>query len=119
MILVDTSVWIEHLRRGSRGLATLLEEAQVLSHAFVQGELACGNLRQRQEILSLMGELPQAMSAEHREVLRLVDSERLYGLGLGWIDAHLLASARLTGCGLWTLDRPLQRAALRLGIAAS
>ncbi|HET7854732.1 MAG TPA: PIN domain-containing protein [Candidatus Methylomirabilis sp.] len=116
MTLVDTSVWVQHLRMGSARLAALLRDDQVLSHRFVVGELACGNLRNREEILTLLGALPEARMAEHREVLHLVESVRLYGRGLGWLDAHLLASALITRCALWTLDEPLQRAAATLRI---
>ena len=111
MVLVDTSVWIDHLRRGNRGLADLLNRASVLSHPLVIGELACGRLENRDEIFSLLSALPMALVAEHDEVLRLLDDERLYGRGLGWVDVHLLASARLTVCTLWTLDKPLSKAA--------
>jgi predicted nucleic acid-binding protein len=117
MILVDTSVWIDHLRRGNERLKTFLVDEQVLCHPFVSGELACGNLKNREEILSLLASLPEARVAEHAEVLHLLDSRRLYGQGLGWIDAHLLASALLSDCVLWTLDRPLRKAAKKLGIS--
>ena len=116
MILVDTSVWVQHLRAGSTRLSALLRDEQVLSHPFVVGELACGNLRNRGEILTLLGALPEARMAEHREVLHLVESARFYGRGLGWLDAHLLASALISRCALWTLDEPLQRAAATLRI---
>lgn len=116
MILVDTSVWIEHLRAGSDRLKTLLLDEQVLCHPFVVGELACGNLEDRQEILSMLKALPEAHVAEHDELLRFVEARRLYGRGLGWVDVHLLASALLTGCTLWTFDKPLRRAAARLNV---
>ena len=116
MILVDTSVWIQHLRKGSDQLRSLLDEEQVFCHPFVVGELACGRLRNRQEVLSLLRALPQARFAEHEEVLHLLEGRHLYGRGLGWVDAHLLASALLTRCTLWTLDRPLGRAAAALEI---
>ena len=111
MILVDTSVWIEHLRKGSERLKSLLYDEQVLCHPFVVGELACGTLHNRQEILSTLRALPEARVAEQEEVLRFLEARRLYGRGLGWVDAHLLASTLLTGCKLWTLDQPLRRAA--------
>ncbi|MBZ0170518.1 twitching motility protein PilT [Candidatus Methylomirabilis lanthanidiphila] len=111
MVLVDTSVWVDHLRRGNRRLAKLLDESLVVSHLFVIGELACGNLRNRREILGLLSALPTAPLAEQAEVLRLLDIERLSGRGLGWIDVHLLASARLMACRLWSLDKPLVSAA--------
>lgn len=116
MILVDTSVWIEHLRMGSERLRSLLYNEQVLCHPFVVGELACGTLHNRQEILSTLRALPEAHVAEQEEVLRFLEARRLYGRGLGWVDAHLLASALLTQCTLWTLDRPLRRAAAALRV---
>jgi predicted nucleic acid-binding protein len=115
--LVDTSVWVDHLRRGSLRLSALLDEAQVLCHPFISGELACGNLHNRTEILSLLAALPQAQVAEHEEVLELLSVRRLHGLGLGWVDAHLLASALLSRCPLWTLDKALDTAAIQLGVS--
>ncbi len=116
MILVDASVWVEHLRTGNPHLQSLLYDGEVLSHPFVIGELACGNLRNREKVLNLLAQLPEARVAEQNEVLHLIETERLYGRGLGWIDAHLIASARITGCGLLTLDRPLRRVAADLRI---
>ena len=116
MILVDTSVWIHHFRMGSEQLRSLLAEEQVCCHPFIAGELACGTLRNRHEILSLLRALPQARVSEHEEVLHFLEGRRLHGRGLGWIDVHLLASALLTGCSLWTLDKPLLRAAATLNI---
>jgi predicted nucleic acid-binding protein len=114
MTLVDTSVWVDHLRRGDAGLVELLEAGRVLSHRFVIGELACGTLRNRREVLALLRELPDAPPAEHDEVMRLVNERNLAGRGLGWIDAHLLASALLANCRLWTRDRALAAAAADL-----
>jgi predicted nucleic acid-binding protein len=99
-------------------MTSLLEEGAVLCHPFVIGELACGSLRNRNEILSLLATLPQARVAEHAEVLELVDTRQLHGRGLGWVDVHLLASALLSGCRLWTLDKPLKAAATQLGVTA-
>jgi predicted nucleic acid-binding protein len=118
VILVDTSVWVAHLRAGSARLQVLLHDDQVLCHPFVMGELACGNLRRREQILGLLAALPEARLAEHDEALYLLDSAHLYGHGLGWVDLHLLASAMISRCGLWTLDRSLQRAAASLQISA-
>ncbi len=118
MILVDTSVWIDHLRRGHDALASLLHDAQVLCHPFIIGELACGNLTRRSEMLSLLAALPQATVANHHEVLAFVQRRRLMGCGIGWIDAHLLASAMLAGTPLWTLDKPLAAAARSLKMYA-
>ncbi len=116
MILVDTSVWVSHLRSGVVSLGKLLEEGQVISHRFVIGELACGNLTNRLEILSLLKALPEAATATHDEVLRFMEDHRLMGLGLGFADVHLLAAARLTGVPLWTEDRRLKAAAVRLQV---
>ena len=116
MILVDTSVWIEHLRKGSERLRSLLYDEQVLCHPFLLGELACGTLQNRQEILSTLKALPEARVAEQEEVLRFLEARRLYGRVLGWVDANLLASTLLTGCTLWTFDKPLRRAAAALNV---
>ncbi len=118
MILVDTSVWIDHLRTGNQRLKALLYESEVLIHPFVLGELACGAMRNRNELLGLLHGLPQAHVAEHQEVLSFVENQRLYGRGLGWIDAHLLASALLSGSALWTLDRQLSTAAAALKVSS-
>lgn len=116
MILVDTSVWVEHLRRGRVELSRLLDAAQVVCHPFVIGELACGSLRSRHEVLSLLGELTPAPVADHAEVLALVENRRLMGRGIGWIDAHLLASSVLAGAWLWTLDQRLAAIARPFGV---
>ena len=117
MILVDTSVWVDHFRRDNVGLRRLLDDATVSCHPFVFGELACGTLRNRDAILGMLERLPHAPVAQHPEVLALIAARRLMGRGLGWIDAHLLASALLDEGRLWTLDRSLKDAAERLGIA--
>ena len=114
MILVDTSVWVDHLRRGHPRLREALLEGQVVTHPFVIGELACGNLRQREEVLGLLRALPQVPVAEHTEVLQLVERRKLFGRGIGWIDAHLLAAALLSRCTLLTLDRQLASVAAEL-----
>lgn len=116
MILVDTSVWVSHLRKSEPRLAALLAENLVLVHPFVIGEIACGNLKNRNTVLESLEALPLARSARHSEVLHLVARHRLWGRGIGWVDAHLLASALLTGCRLWTLDRRLDAAAGQLGL---
>lgn len=107
MVLVDTSVWIEHLRQGNQRLADLLTVGRVVCHPFVVGEVACGSLHNRAEVLGLLAALPAAPMATHEEVLWLLESERLYSRGLGWVDVHLLASSRLVSCTLWTLDKTL------------
>lgn len=117
MILVDTSVWIEQLRRGSERLQSLLYDERVLCHPFIIGELACGTLRNRQEILRLLSVLPKALVADHEEVVHLVEGRHLYGRGLGWVDVHLLASSILTRCTLWTLDKQLKQVAAALKIS--
>ncbi len=117
MVLVDTSVWVAHLRAGSRGLESLLNEGQVVCHSFVVGELDCGNLRNRSELLSLLQALPLAVHAEHEEVMQFIENYNLMGKGLGYIDMHLLASAMLTKVPLWTLDKKLDEISAKLGIA--
>jgi hypothetical protein len=116
MILVDTSVWIAYFRIGGSKLGDLLNQALVMVHPFVMGELACGNLKNRARILSDLEALPSAVSATREEVMRLVEVRKLWGLGIGWIDAHLLASALLSNCQLWTLDGKLVRAAAAAGV---
>lgn len=106
-MLVDTSVWVDHLRRRNATLVGLLEQAQVWTHAFVIGELACGNLAQRDKLLSALAALPHAPVAIHDEVLAFLESHRLMGRGLGWVDVHLLASAKLAKLPFWTLDKRL------------
>ncbi|WP_035054632.1 type II toxin-antitoxin system VapC family toxin [Andreprevotia chitinilytica] len=119
MILVDTSIWIDHLRTDDATLATLLEQNRVLTHPFVIGEIALGSLRQRDMVLGALSALPQATVALDNEVFRMIGDETLHGVGIGYIDAHLLAAVRLTpGTALWTRDRRLQAVAERLGIAA-
>ena len=120
MILVDTSIWVDHLRVGDERLAALLDGGEVLTHPFVVGELALGNLRQRKVFLSDLLPLPQADVASDEEVLGLIDREQLFGRGIGYIDAHLLAAARLTvDTRLWTHDRILNAVAAELGLAAT
>lgn len=117
MILVDTSIWIDHLRTGDLKLARLLQDGRVLAHPCVTGELALGQLSHRSEILGLLQNLPQATAATDAEVLTLVESRQLFGLGIGYVDAHLLAATLLTaGAGLWTRDKRLAAVATRLGL---
>jgi predicted nucleic acid-binding protein len=117
MVLADTSVWIQHFRRGEPTLAGQLSDGLILMHPFVSGELACGNLKGRAAILSDLQTLPSAEPASNEEVLQLVEERRLWGRGLGWVDMHLLASALLSRCGLWTLDKKLGEAATELGLS--
>lgn len=117
MILVDTSVWVDHFRQGIPLLGDLLGTGEVSTHPFIIGELACGNLKNRTEILALLSALPSVKVATHPEALFLVEAHSLNGVGIGWIDAHLLCSAVLNRMPLWTRDRKLQAAAKALGIA--
>lgn len=104
MVLVDTSVWVSHLREGNVGLERLLSDGNVMCHPFIVGELACGNIKNRLEVLTLLQLLPMVIQAEHEEVLQFIENNNLMGKGLGFIDAHLSASAILTGVPIWTLD---------------
>ena len=110
MLLADTSVWIDHFRRGNATLAGLLNNGEVATHPFVIGELACGHLHARQKILALMAGLPTAAEVTHNEAMIYAETHRLYGRGLGWIDMHLLASAAISNIALRTLDRRLAAA---------
>jgi len=117
MILADTSVWVDHLRKGDDALVRQLGNTMVLSHPFVVGELALGNLSNRAEILSLLNTLPKAWTARDSEVLHLVDSRQLMGRGIGLVDAHLLASVLLSqSTKLWTRDKKLQSVAAELDL---
>jgi predicted nucleic acid-binding protein len=117
MVLVDTSIWIDHLRQGSRRLEKLLMDAEVICHPFIIGELACGNLNNRKEIISLLQALPMAPTIEFDEFLFFVDRKHLMGKGVGFVDIHLLASAQLAGAPLWTADRKLKSSADRLELS--
>ena len=118
MILVDTSVWVDHLRRGDPGLVDLLERSAVAMHPFVIGEIACGNLRDRESVLELLQDLPAAVVADGDEVLQFIDRHVLHGKGIGYVDVHLLTSVALTeGASVWTRDMKLHRVAAALGCA--
>jgi predicted nucleic acid-binding protein len=118
VILVDTSVWVDHLRRGDARLFDLLERANVIMHPFVVGEIACGSLHDRASILELLQDLPAAAVAEGDEVLGFIDRHVLHGKGVGYIDVHLLASVALTeGAKIWTRDKKLRLVAEMLGCA--
>jgi hypothetical protein len=119
MILVDTSVWIDHLRQGDSSLKQLLAQAQVMCHPMVVGELACGNLKSRSMVLALLADLPSASVASEAEVLGFIQAQSLFGLGVGYVDVHMCASAKLHGVQLWTRDKRLQAVAVRLGLAYS
>lgn len=116
MVIVDTSVWVSHLREGDTKLERLLNDGDVICHPFIAGELACGNLKNRSEILTLLLALPVATQAEHEEVMQFIESNKLMGKGLGYVDVHLIASAALTGVSIWTLDQRLDGVALKLGL---
>jgi hypothetical protein len=114
MILVDTSVWVEHLQSGTIGLEVLLNDGHVVCHPFIIGELACGNLKNRTEILSLLHDLPVASCADDDEVIQFIEDHKLMGKGLGYIDIHLLMSSLLTRIPLWTIDKRLHEVSLSL-----
>lgn len=116
MVLLDTSVWIDHLHRGDARAAAVLEQERVVCHPLVIGELACGSLTRRTELLGLLAALPQAAQATHTEILGCIDRRRLHGKGLGLIDVHLLWAALAQKHLLWTRDRRLRQGAQRLGV---
>jgi predicted nucleic acid-binding protein len=116
MILVDTSVWVDHLRSGNAQLAALLDEGDVVCHPFIITELACGTLPDRAEILKHLQALPQAYVASQAEIMDFIETHRLMGIGLGFVDVHLLASARLSMIPLWTRDLSLNKAAAKLDV---
>jgi predicted nucleic acid-binding protein len=118
VILADASIWVDHLRASDKALVALLEAGMVLAHPFVIGELALGNLRQREIVLTALADLPHASVATDAEVLHFIERHALFGRGIGYIDAHLLAAAQLTaGTELWTNDKRLHGVAVQLGLA--
>jgi predicted nucleic acid-binding protein len=117
MILVDTSIWVNHLRKGDRHLEQLLLDTQVVCHPFIIGELACGNIKNRSEILSLLQTLPTSPTVDITEYLFFVEQNHLFGIGIGFVDVHLLASSKLSGISLWTADMRLREVALNLRIS--
>jgi len=116
MILVDTSIWINHFNKSNSGLIELLNSTEVCIHPFIIGELACGNISNRAEILSLLKSLPLVETVLDEEIFIFIENKKLYGIGLGFIDVHLLASALINSVKLWTNDKPLNKAAVNLGI---
>jgi predicted nucleic acid-binding protein len=118
-VLVDTSIWVDHFRKGETLLQDLLSSGQVAIHPFIIGELACGNFANRAEILKLLSELPLVTIASNEEVMHLIEKHKLSGKGLGWIDVHLLTSALLDNLPLWTRDQKLAAAAKKLDITGS
>ena len=117
MILADTSLWIEHLRRGHHGLSLALNRGEVLGHPLVIGEIACGSLKDREVLLGLLDSLPRAVECSHDEARKLIEGAGLFSAGIGIVDVHLLASVRLSRASLWTLDRRLRANAQRLQVA--
>lgn len=117
MVLVDTSIWINHLRKGDRHLESLLLNGEVVCHSFIIGELACGNIRNRNEIISLLETLPSVPVIDMNEFLFFVERNRLFGVGIGFVDVHLLASAKLSGIPLWTADKRLKEATRHLKVS--
>ena len=119
MILADSSVWIDHLRASDPTLVEALRARRVVTHPFVIGELALGSLRDRSAVIAALSDLRRVRTARGDEVLAMIDNLQLFGKGIGYVDAHLLASARLTpGTQLWTRDRRLGEVAVQLGVAA-
>lgn len=116
MVLVDTSIWVAHLRKGNRQLEQLLMDAEVICHPFIIGELACGTIKNRYEILSLLRSLPSAPVLEFDELMFFIDENQMMGIGIGFVDVHLLASARIAGISLWTTDKKLKSAAIKLSL---
>ena len=116
MVLVDTSIWVVHLRNGNRQLERLLMDAEVICHPFIIGELACGNISNRNEILSLLKSLPLAPVLEFDEFLFFIEENQLMRIGIGFVDVHILASAKLSGTLLWTADKKLNSAASNLSL---
>ena len=116
MVLVDTSIWVAHLRKGNRQLEKSLMDAEVICHPFIIGELACGTISNRTEILSLLKSLPSAPVLEFDELMYFIDENQMMGIGIGFVDVHLLASARLSGTFLWTADKKLNSAATKLSL---
>jgi predicted nucleic acid-binding protein len=111
MVLVDTSVWVSHFRETHDGLVEMLNHGEAVCHPFIIGELACGNFKNRTNVISLLEALPMAFVVEHEEALAFIEAHNLMGKGLGYIDVHLIAAALLSGVSLWTLDKKLQKAA--------
>ena len=116
MVLVDTSIWVNHLRKGDIQLEELLLNGEVVCHPFVIGELACGNIKNRYEILTLLQSLPETPTIDLAEYLYFIEQNHLSGIGIGFVDVHLLASAKLSGIPLWTKNKRLKETALKLKV---
>ena len=117
MVIVDTSIWITHLRQGSGHLEELLLDGKVVCHPFIIGELACGNIKNRNEFMSLIQSLPMAPTVTLDELLYFIERNKLMGIGIGFVDAHLMASAQLSRIPLWTSDKRLKPAAIKLKVS--
>jgi predicted nucleic acid-binding protein len=117
MVLVDTSIWVDHLRKGNRHLVHLLEDGEVVCHSFIIGELACGNINNRTEILTLLKSLPTTPKIDLDEYLYFMEKNHLFGFGIGFVDIHLLASAKLVNIPIWTKDKKLQEVAITLKVS--
>lgn len=117
MVFVDTSIWVFHFREGNPQLKELLLNGRVVCHPYIVGELACGNLKNRKQILSLLQTIPMVTTADHEEVMHFIEQHQLMGISLGYVDVHLLASALLSRIPLWTKDRKLKKAAVKLNIS--
>ena len=116
MVLVDTSVWVRHLREGDSDLEQLLNNGELMCHPYIVGELACGNMKNRHEVISLLQLLPLATLARHEEILQFIEMNHLMGKGLGYIDIHLAASAVLSGVPILSYDKKLNEVSEGLGI---
>lgn len=116
-VLVDSSIWVGHFRKADTRLIGLLDTEQVLTHPFIVGELACGQMKHREEVIALLMALPSATKASDDEVLFLIEEQRLMGRGLGLIDVHLLASCLTDRCQLWTADKALAAAASEMRVS--
>ena len=115
-ILVDTSVWIKHLREGDKNLTELLEQGLVACHPFIIGEIACGGIKNRHEIIGLLNDLPSTDILDHSEIMEFIENRKIMNKGIGYIDVHLLGSALVSGTPLWTFDRALRKIAVQLSI---
>ena len=115
-ILVDTSVWINHLREGDQNLSHLLEQGLVACHPFIVGEIACGGIKNRQEIINLLNDLPSTEILDHSDIIDFIESRKIMNKGIGYIDVHLLGSALVSDTPLWTFDKALRKIAIQFSI---
>ena len=115
-VLVDTSVWIKHLRESDKNLIRLLEQGLVACHPFIIGELACGGIKNRHEIFSLLNDLPSSDVLDHHDIMEFIEYRKIMNKGIGYVDVHLLASALVSGTPLWTFDKPLRKISNQLSI---